>query len=160
VIDATGVGKPIVDMLKRAYSGSLHAVSITSGETVSEPGPYSHNVPKTDLVAAVEVVMQTHRLKALATCPLQEDLAAELSHFKFDLGARGKVSYEAMSGAHDDLVLALSLALWWAERRNGSVEGWLTFKKRQLIADSLTGPGGPGENDPRRPIYADGRFGF
>jgi hypothetical protein len=44
------------------------------------------------------------------------DLRQELKHFSFAINARGRDTYEAGTGSHDDLVIALGLALWSAER--------------------------------------------
>ena len=49
------------------------------------------------------------------------DLRAELVAFQFELSQRGRDSYEAASGFHDDLVLAFSLAVWNAEKDQGWV---------------------------------------
>lgn len=117
VLDGTGVGRPVVDLLRKRTSVPLRAVIFTGGETETRDGPYTWHAPKRDLVTALEVVLQSRRLEVRPDCPLQPDLEAELSAFDFSINARGRESYEAASGTHDDLVLALALAIWWAERR-------------------------------------------
>ena len=45
-------------------------------------------------------------------------LRAELEDFRATVTDSGRWTFGARSGAHDDLVLALALALWRANRRN------------------------------------------
>lgn len=61
--------------------------------------------------------MQMRRLVVAKGLQGRRDLQAELKAFTFSLNARGHDSYQAASGHHDDLVLALCLAIWSAERR-------------------------------------------
>ena len=44
-------------------------------------------------------------------------IAEELKDFKRHLGAAGRATYQARIGKHDDLVLAVAIALWWATER-------------------------------------------
>ncbi len=116
IVDATGVGRPVVDLLRTRLRGGVHAVTIGGGAAETHPGPHETVVPKRDLVAALEVVLQTRRLVVLKGLQGARDLKAELKAFNFALSARGRDSYEAAAGSHDDLVIALGLALWSAER--------------------------------------------
>jgi hypothetical protein len=44
-------------------------------------------------------------------------LMSELADFRVRISASGSDTYGAWrGGAHDDLVLALALAVWWADR--------------------------------------------
>lgn len=127
ILDATGVGRPVFDMLRQRTSISLRAVTFTGADKLKKTGTYSYKVPKRDLVTALEVVLQSRRLHAIPACPLQEDLRAELGSFEVNLSDRGHDTYDGASGKHDDLVSALALAVWWAERKgaaSGFVEYW------------------------------------
>jgi len=124
VLDATGVGRPIVDMLKRQTSVPLRAVTFTSGEHETQPEYDCHRVPKVDLVTSLETVLQSRRLEVTPDCPLRDDLAAELGAFDFAMSDRGHASFEAASGSHDDLVMALCLAIWWGERSGLQAEAF------------------------------------
>lgn len=125
VLDATGVGRPIVDMLRKRTPISLRAVTFTGGDSESHTDAYAFRVPKRDLVTSLEVVLQSRRLDVVPDCPLQQDLRAELGAFQFNVSARGHDTYDAVSGSHDDLVSALMLSLWWAERGD-QAEGFST----------------------------------
>src|SRR5262249_40008050 len=44
-------------------------------------------------------------------------IAEELKDFRRHLTAAGRATYQARTGKHDDLVLAVAIALWWAVER-------------------------------------------
>ncbi len=135
VVDYTGVGRPVVDMLRRRLHGGVKAVTISGANAVTEPSPYEVVVPKRDLIGALEVVLQTHRLVIVDGLQGTADLRAELVAFQFELSQRGHDTYEAASGHHDDLVLALSLAVWHAEKDQGWVWKEYWRRSREPIAD-------------------------
>jgi hypothetical protein len=143
VIDYTGVGRPVVDMLRRRLHGGIKAVTISGGNAVTQPSPREVVVPKRDLIGALEVVLQTHRLVIVDGLQGTPDLRAELVAFQFEISQRGHDSYEAASGHHDDLVLGLSLAIWHAEQDQGWV--WREYWRRAIEApageEKLTTPG-------------------
>lgn len=127
VLDSTGVGRGVVDMLKKRTPISLRAVTFTGGDSENQTDAYSFRVPKRDLVTALELVLQSRRLDVVPDCPLQQDLRAELGNFQFNISARGHDTFDAASGSHDDLVSALMLGLWFAERGSTSeafIEAW------------------------------------
>jgi hypothetical protein len=116
VVDATGVGRPVIDMLVQAKLQPI-AVSIHGGDTVHREGLY-WRVPKRDLVGVLQVLLQTQRLKIAQALPLAQTLVQELLRFRVRIDPQtAHDSYSAWrEGLHDDLVLALALACWWGER--------------------------------------------
>ncbi len=116
VIDATGVGRPVVDMFSAANVGYT-AVVITGGDTESRDENYFWRVPKRNLVSTVQVLLQTDRLKFADSLPELPTLMSELQNFHVKITDKAHDTYGAWrDGAHDDLVLALALALWEGER--------------------------------------------
>lgn len=116
VIDATGVGRPVVDMLRSARV-PLFPVMITAGmkETFDTDTGFWH-VPKRELVSKVQVVLGHGRLR-FAKLPESETIKREFQNFKLKMTAKGNETYEAWrSGDHDDLVLAVALAVYFGER--------------------------------------------
>ena len=117
VVDATGVGRPVVDLLRRErLPGTLADVTITGGDAVAQEGS-SYRVPKRDLVATVQVLLQGERLKIAQALPDAATLTRELLNFqvKIDL-TTAHDSYGAWrEGTNDDLVLATALATWYGE---------------------------------------------
>jgi len=113
VVDATGVGAPVIDMMRRARLGvPISAVVITGGDAVTLDGS-KVRVPKRDLVSNLAVMLQEHHLRIAAGLSLAEVLVQELLNFKAKISSSGHDSYEAWrEGQHDDLVLAVALACW------------------------------------------------
>jgi hypothetical protein len=158
-VDATGVGAPVVDLFRqglRCRTGSelyifdrenrvirdggprpdvdLRAIQITGGADVTTEDGLTR-VPKRDLVSVAQVALQTERLKIAATLPEAATLVRELESFQVKISLEtAHDSYGAWrEGAHDDLVLAVCLALWIAEHP----------RRRVMFA------GGEGEEKPK-----------
>jgi hypothetical protein len=114
VVDATGVGRPVLDML-RASGLDPVAVTMHGGARVtgSRRAP---RVPKRDLINAVLLAMQANALHVAAALPLAPVLARELAELRLTISRAGHDAYAAREGEHDDLVVALALAVWWSER--------------------------------------------
>lgn len=114
-VDATGVGKPVVDLLRERGLSPV-AILITGGNTVTVGEDKTKRVPKIDLVSAAVVALQTRRLRVAAELPLAQTLVDELLNYRVTVSpVTAHESFDARTGAHDDLVLAVSLALWSAE---------------------------------------------
>ena len=65
VMDATGVGQPVLDMLRKANLGcSIAPVIITGGERESHAGGLWH-VPKRDLITGLQVMLEKRELGLL-----------------------------------------------------------------------------------------------
>jgi hypothetical protein len=118
VVDGTGCGRPVVDLILRARLPvrQVVPVTITGGTTAGRNGIY-RSVPKRDLVGAVMAVMHHGRLHIAKALPETETLIKELRAFTAKITTAGNEKYEAggdwRQGAHDDIVLALALALFW-----------------------------------------------
>jgi hypothetical protein len=109
VLDATGVGRPVLDSLRAAGIEPL-AVSITAGrKSRYENGMYY--LPKRELVRALITALENGKLQIASGLPLANVFLDEVSDFKRTVSAKGYVSYEAANG-HDDLVIAAALAVW------------------------------------------------
>jgi hypothetical protein len=113
IVDATGVGRGVVDLFRDAYRDghlSRHPIpiTITAGESAS-----GLHVPKQDLVSRIQALLQSGRLLIAEALPLRAELERELEGFRAKTSAAGRTTYEALTErVHDDLVLALALALW------------------------------------------------
>lgn len=106
VVDATGVGQAVMDMIRKAdLDCEVVEVSIT-------PGSAAHltkgcwYVPKPDLIAAVQVMVEQGRLAFGREVAETGRLIEEL------MGLRRLDSGGWRDGAADDLAMALGLACW------------------------------------------------
>ena len=117
VVDATGVGRAVTDILK-TKGLEFRAVTITGGASVTAVAGGYH-VPKRDLVAALEVPFHTGALKVAEGLELWPALRKELLAFRRKINLKtAHDSYEHWRDSdHDDLVLAVALACWWVRRR-------------------------------------------
>lgn len=108
-VDQTGVGRAVVDLFRTAgIRTSLRPYTITHGESGR-----ASTVPKKNLVGAVQVPLQDRRLKIADSLPLAPVLTAELGLFRVKVTAAANETFEAWRERdHDDLVLALALAMY------------------------------------------------
>lgn len=115
VVDATGVGEPIVDMMTQAGLQPV-PITITAGYTVQRADRGGWHVPKRDLVDTLAVLFQTERLAIARELRYAQALVDELLAFEARVTAAGRDTYGAREGAHDDLVLATAIAVWYGIR--------------------------------------------
>lgn len=119
VVDATGVGRPVVDALRAAHLDPV-AVTITGGDAVTQEDGRGEawRVPKRDLVSGLQVLLQAERLKIARALPFAGALVDELLRFRVKIDpVTARDSYGVWrEGKHDDLVLALAVAVWKGSR--------------------------------------------
>jgi hypothetical protein len=83
---------------------------------VTQVGGNQFNVPKQHLISVLEARLDTLKVAAeLAELPALLD---EMKTFIRKVSASGHVTFNARSGAHDDLVLATAIALFVALNRS------------------------------------------
>ena len=113
--DKTGVGAAVVDSF---YEKGVYPIpiSIHGGSDVTYE-VRGFRVPKRDLVASVQTLLQNGRLKIAPEMELAPVLKSELLNFRVKINpATAHDSYEHWREAdHDDLVLAVALACWYQE---------------------------------------------
>jgi hypothetical protein len=114
-VDATGVGKPIVDLLHEQTSNVRPiAVYFTHGDRLTEKwdGGYQQiSLGKALLVSQLQALLQCHRLHLPKTSEA-EALAQELLNYEIRVDENANDRYGAFRvGTHDDLVTALGLAV-------------------------------------------------
>ncbi len=114
IIDYTGVGRPVFDMVTKAGLEAV-GVTITGGDAVKY-GRHQVRVAKRILVSTVIAVMQTGRLKFAEGMRGADALQSELLNFRVKITDSANDIYSAREGTHDDLVIALALALFAGEK--------------------------------------------
>jgi hypothetical protein len=119
IVDRTGVGAPVTDLFTKRRVTFVQ-VTITGGTSVTRgEGSRHYHVPKRDLVSSLEVPFHNQQLVIAKDLDLRPTLEKELAGFKRKIKlTTGHDSYEHWrEGDHDDLVLACSLAAWFARRK-------------------------------------------
>ena len=125
VMDATGVGVPVIDLL-HAQGVRPVAITITAGRSVSGTDPHFH-VPKRVLMRTLAALFGAGRFKIAAGIPNSAELIEELLNLQVKISTRTRQDSYGAKGKqkHDDLVLALSLVVWYGEQEpaDGSEQG-------------------------------------
>jgi hypothetical protein len=108
-VDATGVGDPVVEMIRAALpTVALVPVVISGGEGARLADDGRWRVSKTTLVERLREAIGRGLLTVDPTAPGRDDLRSELAAFTATQRGRS-VAMRAAVG-HDDLVMALALA--------------------------------------------------
>ena len=94
VIDATGVGDPIVEDLVHQQ------MSVT-------PFKFTEQT-KRELLLHLSILLEQDKIKI----PNDPDLLAELDAIQWELSETGKTKIGTVEGMHDDRVMSLALAVW------------------------------------------------
>ena len=135
VVDATGVGRPVVDMFNLVGLTPI-SITITGGDQVKHDGN-EFKVPKRDLVGMLQRLLQTGELKVSNKLTLARVLVKEMSNFKVKISTKGHDSYGAWrEGEHDDLVLAVACASWFGRHFGVPRVGAVSPKHMSKVAGS------------------------
>src|SRR4051812_47357728 len=109
VVDASGVGAPVVDLLRKARLPCVLApVTITSGDRETSDA-LGYGVPKRDLIVGLQVAFENRWLRVSRGAAHAEEFVKELLDMRLFVSRFG--GYERYEGGvQDDLVLAAALA--------------------------------------------------
>jgi hypothetical protein len=126
VVDATGVGMPVVDMLRERMAGRrMYAVRITSKVKERKAGAV-WRAPKGDILKVMREMLTNGGLKIAAGTEGAAALIDEMMGMRFRRKKRtGHEEFGAWgAGRHDDLTIAVALACWGVERTQESGNDW------------------------------------
>ena len=127
-MDATGVGAPIVEMLKERVDSkacTIRAIYFTHGDRLTrrEDGL---SLGKAYLVSRMQALIQSGRIELPRTREAEE-LAEELLDYEIRVDEDANDKYGAFKvGTHDDLVTALGLAVLKDPRERRRVRAYST----------------------------------
>jgi hypothetical protein len=121
VIDETGVGRAVGDIFVERRMKPI-GVQITAGfdDTGTMSAWNRYTVSKSYLVSNLDAKLHCGELrfaKDLREAPVME---TELKDFRRRVSETGRSTYAAREGQHDDLVLAVAIALWRAVKKKPS----------------------------------------
>ena len=117
VIDATGVGRAVLDM---ARSAGIPAVGITitgADDHSYDAGQDVYRVGKLSLITAADAAVQSRRMRIAKGMALLPVLLDELRELRATLTTAGRVQVavpDSNADQHDDLVMALAQGCWAA----------------------------------------------
>lgn len=115
-IDYTGVGRAVYDMFDSARLPKLFGIGITGGKESNCNGSL-WTVPKSELVSLVQAKLHSGELIIADSLPDAEALKRELQDFRVAMTSAGNMTFNAREGSHDDLVLALCMAVIGLEEK-------------------------------------------
>lgn len=117
IVDASGVGRPVIDMLKEAHlPAKLKPVIITAGNSESFTNSYYH-VAKQMLISNAQIVLQERRVRLPTNSSEITTLVRELENYRVKVTQAANETFNAREGEHDDLCLAFALCCWWGEKK-------------------------------------------
>jgi hypothetical protein len=128
-MDASGLGAPIRDYLKQytIFGGGIHGKKIfpvvfTGGQAARlDPITQNYNISKAIIIGNFQGLMQHKRFGYAPDLAALPQLEKEIGSFKYHLTSSGHASFDAESGAHDDLICAICIPLiigeWQYRRR-------------------------------------------
>jgi len=109
-VDATGVGAPVTEEIRRAGVTRLRPVYFTHGDRRTEDAEAVH-LGKLALVSRLNLLLGKHLVHLPSQSPEAEALIQELQDYEIRVDEHANDRYGAFkTGAHDDLVTALGLA--------------------------------------------------
>jgi hypothetical protein len=116
ILDQTGCGRPVFDLFaERRVAAQLVGVTITGGSDVLEVQYNEFRVPKSDLIGQVQVLLQNGQLQIAQGLREAATLQKELAGYQRRVTLAAHEQFGAWrEGQHDDLLLALALACWYA----------------------------------------------
>ena len=82
-VDVTGVGRPVLDLLRKAdIRATIRPVTVTGGYEAGRDASGGWLVPRKELVSTMQVLLQERRLKVAQALPEAAMLTQELLNFK------------------------------------------------------------------------------
>ena len=112
---------------------------ITAGASETRDGPI-RGVPKLTLVSRLQALLHEGRLKILRELAEAETLVRELQDFRVEFTAAGHLTFNARTGKHDDLVLALAIAVWRAYGGGMASYGVWELTRRRAMGSRTNEP--------------------
>lgn len=117
VVDATGVGLPVVDTL-RIPTAKWRLMPVIIGHADRESYVDGFwRVAKRDLIARLQIAFDFDGLVIASNLAETETMVQELTAMRASIRPSGRARYESPGEAHDDLAVALALAWWGADTR-------------------------------------------
>lgn len=130
IIDETGVGQAVAEIFQ-SCGVTPTRVTITDGDQVNGNEP-AFRVPKLDLISTVQALLDQRLLKIRRDLPEAEILVRELKDYVVQFTPLGAMTFNARSGKHDDVILALALACWRATGGGQRYRGLFDYYEREL----------------------------
>lgn len=110
--DATGVGIALRETLRQANLPATLLPCTIAAQSERKPDFFTEVIGKAELVQFLRFMLQSKYLVVNPELPLAPALLEELQNFEQLRSSAGNRLFRGRSSGHDDLVMALSLAVW------------------------------------------------
>lgn len=116
LVDVTGQGQPVIDLIRRSVESEAISAQFTAGAGASSEGE-SWRINQYEMVANLKIMLQTRRLlfPGKTQNPAQEravsEMLRELENFTYNPPA-AEEALEVKTGPRNALITALGLAIW------------------------------------------------
>lgn len=151
LIDATGVGEPVVDIIKEfglrptpiVFTGGMD-LTIKYEEQGRRFGGFGAGigtmrtiaelcVPKNDMIAAAQTMLQQFRPRIAPDVEYQDQFKEQLVHFKGKVNENtGYTSFNNDNpNIHDDFITTFIMAMWWFKYRGYMKDEQKVVKDKQ-----------------------------
>ena len=118
-LDKTGVGQTVINSVLERMTNvrfTFTVVTVTAGTRATAESDGLH-LPKLDLIGTLQTLLQTRRLNIPRDLPDAQTLVQELETFRMKVTLNSSNDLELWrEGPHDDLVYAVALPAWFAQR--------------------------------------------
>jgi hypothetical protein len=126
VLDYGGVGRGIFDMFQ--YGGiSPIGVALTGGDSVHWEGCNTVSLAKSTLISRLVALVHSGELVVHKDLKDWAILRRELLNFRTEVTPSGSMTWNAGTGAHDDVLIATALAGWYLEGRDTPNAGFFNL---------------------------------
>lgn len=146
VVDSTGLGDPVVEMMEEAGFTVAAPLLITTGQTVKEPSKDDDrwHVPRTNILTEAQLWWEAGRIRVPppAKLPMVKELEDQLRSLHPDPKRKPRAGEVIVADEeHDDLAMVVGQALWWLSRieRPTRIVAQVLAKARKGRYDPLRG---------------------
>jgi hypothetical protein len=131
IMDVTGVGKALFDLAVEQNLDPIGVVIHSGFEVHRRPYDNTVTVPKLRIVAELDKRLQSNDLFVHESLKDWPALRRELLNFRPEITRSGTETWNARSGEHDDLVLALGLALFQLTGEHVPCRGLMQYYSKE-----------------------------
>lgn len=117
IVEQNNVGIHVIQSLRHNHD-IPNIIPVTTAKDIKEPDKRPNTMDKNEMTRWILTQIEKGELvfPSLSTSKYISELKRQLSIFEEQRTSTGSVRYSAPSGEHDDLVMAMMLACWWAQK--------------------------------------------
>jgi hypothetical protein len=117
VLDFGGIGRGVAEDMLDAGLDPV-CVNLTGGLETNWKRRHLYSVPKEEAIIQLDARIHHDRYPLTFSKHLTEAdaLKQEIADFVRTVSGAGRMRYEARTGKHDDMIMALAIAVWWLSR--------------------------------------------